>query len=147
VDKKEEGGNNNHKAEAAPAKISAQLQKYNDAITHFEAMELMALEVFDKGQNMTKEEVLKEINDRGIYYWNESISLIQSIDSLDIPNELHIQDILLIEYCQMRLAQYKLLYRAINEDTKKYDKELAAYEQLVKEKIEELQQFRRKNLN
>jgi hypothetical protein len=136
----EENEQQEHKPDGK--EFTGDLKKYHEAMSHFEAMELMALEVYDKGQNMSKAELLKEINDRGIYYWNECITLIQSMDSLDIPGAYQMQDVLLTDYCRLRLAQYKLIYRAIEEETDKYDDKLTFLDEQINLKIKELNKLR-----
>ena len=98
----------------------------------------MALEVYHKDGNTSNEELLEEIKDRGIYYWKESIKVINEADKLNLPEELHTKNKKLIEYCQLRIESYQLLYKAIEEDTDKYQNDIQDYNTKIESMIKEL---------
>src|SRR5690606_25569572 len=98
----------------------------------------MALEIYNLPKNTPTDELLYEIKDRGIYYWNESIKLIDSLDNLDLPLEIKTKNKLLKEYCELRIKSYELLYKAISEDTDQYRTQIEDYNQQIDAKIKEL---------
>jgi rhomboid protease GluP len=105
-----------------------QIVEYESKIQEFVDMEKMALEVynFEYGHSIyaTKEDALYMIKDRGIYYWGECITLLKELDKLYLPKEIHQKNEDLIEYCNLRISQYELAYKKINESTNDYDKEI-----------------------
>jgi rhomboid protease GluP len=98
----------------------------------------MALEVYNLPTNTPNDEILYGIKDRGIYYWNENIKLIDSFKDLDLPLEIRARNILLKEYCELRIKSYELLYKAISEDTDQYKSQIVDYEKKINAIINEL---------
>jgi rhomboid protease GluP len=101
-------------------------------------MESMALEVYGLPEGTPKDELLAEIKYRGIYYWNENIKLLDSFEKLDLPLEIRTRNMLLKEYCQLRINSYELLYKGISEGTDLYTQEIEEYNRQIAEKIEEI---------
>jgi rhomboid protease GluP len=108
------------------SKIPNKLADYDKKMREFTAMERMALEVYSMPQNTPKDSVLMEIKDRGIYYWNENIELINDADKMDLPAVIHERDKKLIYYCNLRIKAYKFMYKATDEGTPKYKDSIAA---------------------
>ena len=101
-------------------------------------MESMALEVYNMPPNTPNDKILYGIKDRGIYYWNENIKLIDSFKDLDLPLEIRTRNRLLKEYCELRIKSYELLYKAISEDTEQYKSQIEDYNQKIDAKLKEL---------
>jgi rhomboid protease GluP len=59
--------------------------KYDEKMKEFASMESMALEVYNLPEGTPNDKILSEIKDRGLYYWNENIKLIDSFEDLDLP--------------------------------------------------------------
>jgi rhomboid protease GluP len=112
--------------------------KYDAYMEQFATTESMALEVYKMPRNTVKERVLDEIKERGLYYWNEDIKIIKSADSLNIPDELHQKDYKLLKYCDLRIQSYKLIYKAISENSKQYQLQLADYNKQIQEILDDL---------
>ena len=102
------------------------------------AMESMALEVFSLPEETPKEKILSELKDRGIYYWNESLKLLESLDELDLPSTLLERNDKLKEYCELQIKSYELIYKAISEDTDRYNNEINDYNEKIDAILEEL---------
>lgn len=100
---------------------------YEKRMESFSAMEQSALEVFNMPPNTPKDEMLKEINNRGIYYWNENIKLLNGMGDLDLPFEIRYQNQRLLRYCELRIKSYNLIYKAIAEDSDKYEDSIRSY--------------------
>jgi len=118
--------------------IPNNIAAYDERMKEFVTMEALALEVYHMPENTTNEKLLYALKDRGIYYWNESIKLIDSVNTMDIPEELKAKDQLLREYCELRIKSYELLYKAISEDTDQYKEEIEEYNKKIEAKIKEL---------
>ncbi|WP_343697387.1 rhomboid family intramembrane serine protease [Flavobacterium sp.] len=102
-----------------------QTMEYEERIHEFVDMEKMALEAYSTQYGNTVEEskemVLYMIKDRGIYYWNENITLIKDLDKLYLPHTLHKRNSDLIKYCNLRIDLYELAYKKITENSAEYD--------------------------
>ncbi len=101
-------------------------------------MESMALEVFQLPEETPREKILSEINNRGLYYWKENIKLLNSFKELDLPWSVRVRNKKLIKYCELRIKSYRLLYKAVEEDTDKYKDELNQYNRELEAIIREL---------
>lgn len=112
--------------------------KYDEKMKEFVSMESMALEVYSLPEGTPNEKILSEIRDRGLYYWNENIKLIDSFKELDLPLPIRARNSKLKEYCELRVKSYELIYKAIDEDTDKYENEINEYNQKIELIITEL---------
>jgi rhomboid protease GluP len=111
---------------------------YDTKIKEFVSMEAMALEVYNMPPNTPNDKILYGIKDRGIYYWNENIKLLDSFKDLDLPIEIRTKNRLLKEYCELRIKSYELLYKAISEDTDQYKPQIEEYNKQIAAKMKEL---------
>lgn len=101
------------------------LTEYDTRFKRFRVLETMALDVYSLKADTKKEDALYEIRDRGIYYWNENISLLDSLEQLNLPPMVRERDKVLKEYCNLRIKAYELMYKAVDENTHKYDADIA----------------------
>jgi rhomboid protease GluP len=100
---------------------------YETRIQKFISQESMAVEVFSMPANTPDEQLLAEIKNRGIYYWNENIILLKELDKLNLPDQLHERIKIMLQYCNLRLKSYELIYKAIEEDTDRYQQQIDNY--------------------
>ena len=112
--------------------------KYDEKMKEFVSMESMALEVYNLPEGTPNEKILYELKDRGLYYWNENIKLIDSFKELDLPLPIRARNSKLKEYCELRVKSYELIYKAIDEDTDKYQYQIDEYNQKIELIIKEL---------
>ncbi|CAC9976747.1 rhomboid family intramembrane serine protease [Flavobacterium panici] len=107
-----------------------QVMEYEKRMQEFNDMEKMALEAYSipYGNSIeeNRESILYMIKDRGIYYWNENITLVNELDKLYLPKEIHQQNEKIIEYCELRISLYELAYKKISENSPKYDEQMLA---------------------
>lgn len=111
---------------------------YDEKMKEFNDMEKMALEIYHKANYLPKEDLLYNIKDRGIYYWNENINLINEVDKLQLPDEIHKRNSKIKIYCELRIELFELLYKAVAEDTDKYNTEIEKYNDQIKSLMDEL---------
>nr|WP_315175490.1 rhomboid family intramembrane serine protease [uncultured Flavobacterium sp.] len=78
-----------------------QFFEYEKEMQDFVDMEKMALSSYGNFFDNSKEQILSDLKDRGIYYWDENIALIKKLDKLYLPKEIHIQNENLLEYCEL----------------------------------------------
>ncbi len=116
------------------------IARYDEGMQKFASMESMALEVYNLPENTPREKLLTEIKERGIYYWNENIKLIDSFVELDLPDEIIIRNKKLREYCELRIKSYEVIYKAIDEDTDRYREEIDDYIRKIETIISDLTQ-------
>ena len=111
---------------------------YDEKMNQFVSLESMALEFYNKDLSAPKEELLKEIKDHGIRYWKEGIKVISEAEKLSIPEVLHAKNKKLIEYCDLRIKCYELIYKAIAENTENYKLEIENYDKQIEAIVKDL---------
>lgn len=114
--------------------------RFDEKMNRFAALELLALEVYKRDGNTPNEVLLSEIKDKGIFNWKECIKVLNEADQLTIPDELHRRNKVFIEYCELRIKSYEILYTAIKEDTDEYQGRIEDYNRQIEailKKIEE----------
>lgn len=119
-------------------KLPNDIGTYDEKMKEFVSMESMALEVYNMPQDTPNDKILYGIKDRGIYYWNENIKLIDSFKNLDLPLEIRTRNRILREYCELRIKSYELIYKAISENTDQYKSQIEDYNKQIESKIKEL---------
>lgn len=119
-------------------KIPNDIGEYGTKIKEFVSMEAKALEVYNLPQNTSNEKILYGLKDRGIYYWNKNIKLLDSFKDLDLPPEIRTRNRHLKEYCELRIKSYELVYKAISENTEQYKDQIEGYNKQIEMKINEL---------
>ena len=119
--------------------IPNDIARYSEKMKRFQIMENMALELYKMPQTADRSEILTEIKDRGLYYWNEDLELVGEADKLSLPDQMHKKNKMLIDYCQIRIKSYELIYKAIDENTDKYKEQIEGYNRQIEGIIEELE--------
>lgn len=100
-----------------------QVVEYEAGMKDFIEMEKLALESYHNDTD-SKEHILYMIKERGIYYWEENITLLKKLERLSLPEALHDQNKNLIKYCKLRIKSFNLSYKKINENNNEYDNEI-----------------------
>jgi len=111
---------------------------YNDKMIEFSTMESKAVYYYNLPEDTPKEKILSELKN-GIYYWNESLQLLESLNELYLPSITVKRNAKLKEYCKLRIKSYELIYKNTLEDTDKYEIEIKDYENKIITIINELQ--------
>ncbi len=123
------------------AYISA-VERFTQNFEKFSSMESMALEVYKLPENTPKEKLLNEIQNVGIYYWNECEKVITENEKIAPNNKARKINDGLKEYVAIRKQTYELLYKKINENTEVYDakiEELNKQTEVSLSKIKEIE--------
>ena len=100
------------------------LLTYERKMKSFSNIESMALDAYKTRPNESKETILYNLKDRGIYYWNENINIINELDKINLPDKFRAKNAKLLTYCQLRIKIYELIYKQIDENTTAYADEL-----------------------
>jgi len=111
---------------------------YQKGMASFFSQEAMALEVFKMNANAPKEDILYNIKERGIYYWNENIKLLDDLDKLELPNNIKEKDKKLREYCDLRIKLYQQLYQQVAENDYSNNDEIRARTTEIEKLIEDI---------
>ncbi|MBS1932668.1 MAG: rhomboid family intramembrane serine protease [Bacteroidetes bacterium] len=114
--------------------------KYDAGIKQFVSNESQALELFKMKRDSPKDSILYEIKERGLYYWDENINLINSLEKLNLPDQLHEKDQKLLSYCELREKSYNLIYKAVSEDTDQYKDSLEYYNREIERLVNSLKE-------
>lgn len=125
--------------------VSEDILKYRKCMERFYSMESMALEVYQLDEDTPKEEMLAEIKNRGLYYWNENIILLNNLEKLNLPEHLHKKNKILLKYCDLRIKGYGLLYKAIEEDTDIYSAQIENNDLLIEKIFAEIKELNKSN--
>jgi rhomboid protease GluP len=112
--------------------------KYEEKIKDFVTMETKALEIYHLPRNTTNEKILDLINNQGIKTWESCIKLITDLQKLDLPTALQNRNKLLKYYCKLRIESYKLLDKAITENTDKYKLQIDSCNVKIEQTIKNL---------
>lgn len=115
-----------------------EIDKYESRMKEFASKESMALEMYRMPEGTPKENILREINTRSIYYWNENLNVIKGMDLLNIPDELHKRNKRLTAYCELRIKSCELISRTVDEETDKYNGEIEDVNKQIEAIIAEL---------
>lgn len=119
-------------------RIPNDLLVYEEKMHEFASMEAMALEVYELPESAPKEKIIYGLNERGIYYWNENIKLLDGLKKLDLPPVFVSRNNLLREYCDLRKKSYDLIYKGVVEQTDQYDQQILDFNQQIEAKLNEL---------
>jgi len=93
---------------------------YEQKIKRFAELESKALDVYKMDKNAPKDDILYSIRDKGIYYWNEDIKILEDLKKLDLPATVKEKNNKLLQYCKLRIEVYELLYKGIKEGKDTY---------------------------
>ena len=86
----------------------------------FSALELKALEVYHLPENTPNEKVLDVINNQGIKTWEQCLTLLTDLQKLDLPLNIQNRNEVLKQYCRLRINCYKIISKAVSENTNQY---------------------------
>lgn len=112
-------------------KIPNDIGNYDTKMKEFFSKETAALEVYSLPQHTPKDKLLSRIRDSGIYYWQENIKLINELEQLNLPDEIHDRNKKLLDYCELRIKSYQLIYRTVEQDTDSYQDSIVYYNQRI----------------
>jgi rhomboid protease GluP len=118
--------------------ISNDIAIYDQRINVFVTNESMALEVYQLPEDTPDDVILKEIESRGLYYWNQNVKLVTELEELNLPDEIHERNKLLLEYCDLRIKSYELIAKALSESSDLYWDQIGDYNNQIEKIINEL---------
>jgi rhomboid protease GluP len=97
---------------------------YENKMTEFYERQEKALAVYKLVDSLATDQVLIALQRDGIKNWEANLQLITDIEKLDLPKANLTRNANLKKYSSLRLDSYRLLYKALEENTNKYDTQL-----------------------
>ena len=100
-----------------------------------------ALDLYDLDPETPQDELIALFKQTGIANWETNLSLIDELMALDleVQFERYIQK--LKEYTVVRSSVFKLILKAIEDDSDQYDEEIDKLEKKVSTLLEEIEQI------
>lgn len=117
---------------------SNDLSIYQKNVDEFVVLESKALEAFDTSKIRTADAQIEFIKNSGIPAWKESLKILKSSDTLDIPEEFRARNFKLMKYCELRIKSYELILSSMTENTDKYNAEITEINNQLGAILEEL---------
>jgi rhomboid protease GluP len=111
---------------------------YEERIQTFIDYEQRAMTVYSLPEGTPNEQLLSELKDSGIYYWNQNLKIVNSFEELDLPEPIKRRNTHLKTYCELRISSYEVIYKAVAENTDRYEKEIASYNRQIDKLVTEL---------
>lgn len=115
------------------------IPKFDQGMARFAELEEKALSIYSLPENSSIEQTLEAIQIKGIDSWNECIKLMEELKALQLPEMLQKQNDVLLEYCQLRLKSFELIYKSIEEQSDDYDVEIEALNNQINALLEGLE--------
>lgn len=110
---------------------------YTENMKEFTAKESQALEVYHLPEGTDKKIVLRKIK-QGIRLWYDNLAIIKKTINLDLPEYYQKRNVLLRDYCYARINAFQYGYKAIEENTEKYQSAIERHNNKIAWIIEEL---------
>ncbi|MNK20831.1 hypothetical protein D3C87_390790 [compost metagenome] len=114
-------------------------KKFNDMMIDVYSMMSMAKDIFPVDTTLEgREKSLSDIKDIGIYYWNRNIEVLDSLKKINNEQQTLNKIIAYQEYCKLNKSCYELMYKAVDEHTRKYDRDIDKQFTKIAEKHDEI---------
>ena len=114
------------------------ITNYDKKMYEFMSSEREALSVLRLPKETPKEQMLYEIKNRGIYYWNDNIRLIYEVEKYNLPPFLHQRNRILFDYCTLRIKSYELLYKSVENGTDLFQPQIEDLNKQIEKIIKKL---------
>jgi len=111
---------------------------YDAKMKQFDSYETMALAPYKLPKDTPADTILSELRNKGIYYWNEDLKLLDTVDKLKLPDVIRQKDAKLREYCLLRIKSYELVCKSMEENTDQYNDQIENYNSQIKAIVGEL---------
>jgi len=106
-------------------KTPNKLVEYELSFKEFVELEQKALSVYPQSADNVNLDAIKK---EGIPNWEKCRDIIYKLDEISgLSEELYQRNTLFIRYCDYRIASYKLIEKAIEEQTRRLDRKINAY--------------------
>ena len=115
------------------------LELYDAKMEVFSKNEKESIEFYNYITVEDKNKLLNRLDSEVIPKWNQNINIIKQVKLIEgLPEEAVEQNKILLRYSELRLATFKLLKKAISEDTAIYNNELDMLHSKMDQELEKL---------
>lgn len=122
--------------------IAEQDRSITQKMEQFAKNEEKALKIYEMNLNTSsKEELLKVVNDEGIYYWNQNLQILKEIQQYDLEESYSSYINKLFIYTRTRKEAYNLIFKSIEEDTDKYNTQIEQKNILIERLLTEIEKM------
>lgn len=104
------------------AKVPEKYDLYSSKMDEFYKLEAKAMSIYDEVNNLTKEQVIYELQENGVKNWERALKITEEIERLQVQQPLVKKNLILKEYCELRIKRYKLTIKLLQKPSNK-DKE------------------------
>ncbi len=118
--------------------VSDPIGEYDRRMAAFYTRQTAALKIYNLPENTPTEKILVSIKDTGLVNWKENLKLVKELDQLSLPEVIRGQNKKLIEYCELRIKSYELMYKAFKENTQTYEPQIEVYDRRIEGIINDL---------
>lgn len=99
--------------------------QYDNGIARFNKNEEKALTLFTILESDSSSKSISFIDKVGIPTWEENLQILEELDKIDgLYPQLKKQDQILRNYCNLRIETFKLIRKALVENTNAYDQQI-----------------------
>jgi rhomboid protease GluP len=116
-------------------RIPNDIVEYQKGMKKFSKLERRAMRFYAKQRQaafpLPAGELLTEIKDTSLVSWQAGRELIQHLDKLHIPDQLHNRNEKLIAYCDLRINCFQLMYLTIKDTTQEYYNQIRDYNESI----------------
>lgn len=119
--------------------VQFQIEEFQSLMSKFTTHESLAMTVYrNMNDDANKDFLMSEIKDRGLYYWEENLTITNKVKELYLPGELYTRNEILQEYCLLRKKSLELIYKKVEENSDKYDPQIERYHKQIEETLAKL---------
>jgi rhomboid protease GluP len=111
---------------------------YETRMKEFSTHEQEAISLINTHPNTPDSQYIKALRVKGIADWNRNIAMTKEIENLHLSALLQKRNLKLRAYSELRLKTYELIIKGMEEDTDRYDAQIASYNRQIDGIIREL---------
>lgn len=113
--------------------------EYRELLTQFSENEQKSVEVLSSTQDSSSDKFAEAISEYGIGLWEKNIDIVNRIKELqNLPEYISARIGLIEEYTNVKLEYFRIINKALEEDTEEYNDEIEEYQQKISELISKL---------
>lgn len=113
--------------------------RYDALMQEFSQNEARGMEVYKLPANTSPAATLQLMETEGLLFWQDNLHILDQVEAIEgLPNHLRERTRLLRNYCRLRVSTMKLIARAIQENTSRYDPDIDENERALEQLLERI---------